>query len=78
MLSAESLPNNPAGSDDSKKQRLLGNNHSRFGLFNRKQSLGDVENQHQKLPVDYPRLVAKNGECMVTPVKMQNMFQRYK
>ncbi|KAI6192157.1 Inward rectifier potassium channel 2 [Aphelenchoides bicaudatus] len=79
MLSAESLPNNPgANNEEAKRQRLLESNQNRFGRFNRKQSLGDVENQQQKLPTDYPRLVAKNGECMVRPVKMPNMFQIYK
>lgn len=69
LLSAASLPNNPGG--ESRKK------HDQGGLF-RKQSLGDIENQSEKLPDQLPRLVAKNGNCLVTPVKMKNYLLVYK
>jgi hypothetical protein len=72
MLSAASLPNNPTS-----EQQMRMKEERAFGRF-RKQSLNDVENQREKLPNELPRLVAKNGECMVTPVKMKNYLQIYK
>lgn len=71
MLSAASLPNNPDGEMHKKHDQ------NTFGHF-RKQSLGDIENQSEKLPEKLPRLVAKNGNCLVAPVKMKSYLLLYK
>ncbi|KAI6173013.1 Inward rectifier potassium channel 2 [Aphelenchoides besseyi] len=61
MLSAQSLPTSRDGKDSNGKAAAR--------KFGRRPSLGLIESQ--KLPPEVHRLVAKNGECLVRPRRLQ-------